>query len=55
MISHDKEGAFGLVVNRQSNLSIDSAIPEFADLELPRMPIYIGGPVQQEYLFFLNL
>ncbi len=46
MVRHDAEGAFGVVINRPSNQSLDEA---FTDL-LGRKPkrhdnIYLGGPV----------
>lgn len=47
MIQHDEEGAFGVVMNRPTNNSIDD-VPELADLieEGREIPIHLGGPVQ---------
>jgi len=54
LISHDENGALGLVVNRRLNATLADAIPEFAETEAGAIPIYEGGPVQQEYLFAIH-
>ncbi len=54
IINHDDEGAFGLVVNRKLEVSLEEVIPEFADSEAGRLPIYQGGPVQPQYLFSIH-
>ena len=55
MIEHNKEGAFGLVVNRRSRLLLADGIE---DLEREQAalstPLYIGGPVQREFLFVVH-
>ena len=54
LISHDENGALGLVVNRRLHATLADAIPEFAETEAGAIPIYEGGPVQQEYLFAIH-
>lgn len=54
MISHDAEGAFGLVVNRKSALTLGEAAPGYRESALAGLPMYVGGPVEQEYLFTLH-
>jgi putative transcriptional regulator len=54
IISHDSEGAFGLVVNRKSDVSLGDAAPKYHDSALAGLPLYIGGPVEQEYLFTIH-
>ncbi len=54
MIEHNDEGAFGLVVNRRSRLTLGDIIPKFREAAARDVPVYVGGPVQQEYLFVLH-
>jgi len=54
IVSHDENGAFGLVVNRKSQLSLGTASPPYKDSPFAGIPLYLGGPVEQEYLFTLH-
>jgi len=66
LVEHNAEGAFGLVLNRPGSASLGEVLPEFADVpdlsaetgihavSLSSLPIYVGGPVQREYLFVLH-
>lgn len=55
IIEHNQEGAFGLVVNRKSRLSLSDVIPELRDSHSAQnSALYIGGPVQQEFLFAVH-
>lgn len=55
MLEHNEEGAFGLVVNRKSHLALCDVLPRFNESNRGvATPIYVGGPVQQEYLFVLH-
>jgi len=54
MVEHNDEGAFGIVVNRRSKLTLADILPGFANTRGQGSPIYVGGPVQQEYLFVLH-
>lgn len=51
---HDAEGAFGLVLNRNSGSSVGETI--VADLPdyLKSCPLFLGGPVQPSALSFLH-
>lgn len=51
LCEHKEEGSFGLVLNRQYNNTIDELIPE---LEGHKLPVYYGGPVQQDTIHFLH-
>lgn len=51
MLEHNAEGAFGLVVNRRSQLRLADVMPDFDNARGREAPLYVGGPVQQEYLF----
>lgn len=52
LIDHTKDGSMGFVLNKKTELTVNSF---FNDLEkLPEMPIYLGGPVSSNRLFFLH-
>jgi putative transcriptional regulator len=49
LCDHSAEGAFGLVVNRLSELSAAEAVQLSPDLEAPNdLPLLIGGPVEPQ-------
>jgi putative transcriptional regulator len=50
---HNEEGAFGLVLNRPVQKALGIAIQGMVPDELAEIPLYLGGPVQPEYLSFL--
>jgi putative transcriptional regulator len=56
LTEHNDEGAFGLVVNRLSSETLGTVLPDAGIEESTafELPIYVGGPVQQEYLFLLH-
>ena len=54
VIHHTEEGAFGLVVNRQSDVTAGEVIEGLEDSVLTDVPVYVGGPVQQNYVFALH-
>lgn len=55
VVNHDESGALGFVVNRPSNSTLGDLFPEeFEDTSGSHIPIFVGGPVQQEYLFLLQ-
>lgn len=54
IIHHNAEGAFGLVVNRKSEVSLGDVLDGVADSPAAALPVYVGGPVQNEYLFVLH-
>jgi putative transcriptional regulator len=53
-LEHNKEGAFGLVVNRRSKLTLADIMPRYNGPRGASTPVYVGGPVQQEYLFVIH-
>ncbi|HET6452281.1 MAG TPA: YqgE/AlgH family protein [Spirochaetia bacterium] len=54
MISHDENGAFGLVVNRPSPFTLGDVVEGMDETPARSIPVFIGGPVQQEILFLLH-
>ena len=54
MISHDDNGAFGLVVNRPSPFTLGDVVEGLDDTPAGSIPVFVGGPVQQEILFLLH-
>ncbi len=52
LVEHDPEGSMGFVLNKKTNLMINDF---FSDLEkLSDIPIYLGGPVSSNRLFFIH-
>jgi putative transcriptional regulator len=55
---HDAEGAFGLVINRPSDLSLGEMLGQLAidlaDRSLAERPVMHGGPVEPERGFVLH-
>ena len=52
LVEHTEQGSMGFVLNKKTDLTVNSF---FKDLEgVPEIPIYIGGPVSANRLFFLH-
>lgn len=51
---HSEEGAFGLVVNRPADVTVDMLLPEHPLLRDVRYPVHRGGPVGLDTLQFLH-
>ena len=54
LISHNEEGAFGIVVNRPSDIRLADVFHELEDQDVGQIAAFIGGPVEQHYLFTLH-
>ncbi len=54
IVEHNEDGAFGLVVNRQSDVRLGNLLAELEDTAAQDVLVQIGGPLQQEYLFVLH-
>lgn len=52
LIEHNDEGSMGFVVNKKSGLVVNDFFPELENL--PEIPIYLGGPVSGDRLFFIH-
>jgi putative transcriptional regulator len=55
VVNHDDTGALGMVINRPSNSTLGDIFPEqFLDHSASHIPLFVGGPVQQEYIFLIQ-
>ena len=54
VISHNEEGAFGLVLNRPAEATLGDLIEELDQTPAGNSSLFIGGPVEQHYLFTLH-
>ncbi len=48
LIEHNDEGAFGVIVNRPSDVPLASALPGWEQLAADPPQVFVGGPVQQD-------
>ncbi|HNQ88702.1 MAG TPA: YqgE/AlgH family protein [Verrucomicrobiota bacterium] len=51
---HDAEGAFGLVLNRDSGNKVGDAVVARLPDALKELPLFVGGPVQPSAMSFLH-
>ena len=51
---HDAEGAFGLVLNRESDTKVGDVLVADLSEEIKGMPLFVGGPVQPAAMSFLH-
>ena len=54
LIEHSTSGAFGVIVNKPTAIDLSALFT--ADFELPNLelPVLLGGPVEQDHLYFLH-
>ncbi len=53
LISHGKDGALGLIINRPTEITIQQVIPDIKEPKNAVPNIYFGGPVNRNNLFVL--
>ena len=51
---HVDEGAYGLVVNKRSDYTIDQLLPDHPVLSKLRFPVHLGGPVSRDTMQILH-
>ncbi len=51
LTEHDDNGSVGFVLNRMSNLEVHNLLEDF---DLEGIPVYLGGPVGLNQLFFIH-
>lgn len=58
MCEHDENGAFGIVINHQTNITLNTFLSDIqlpcANSLKPEQKLFIGGPVQQDHGFILH-
>lgn len=54
MIEHTEEGAFGVVLNRESETTVGEAVPGLAEIAGAEDPVRIGGPVGPDSVVVLG-
>lgn len=54
MLEHNEQGSMGIVLNKQYPfiLTLDEFMPDM--LDAPKIPVFNGGPVNRETIFFLH-
>ncbi len=52
LVEHSKEdGTFGLIINKPVHLKLNEVVKDFPNIDFP---LYLGGPVHPERLFYLH-
>jgi putative transcriptional regulator len=51
---HDREGAFGLILNRATERTVGEALVANLPAGVKDRPLFVGGPVQPQTLSFLH-
>ena len=54
LLAHGPDGAFGLVLNRPSDTSIDEVAPSWSSLTAAPGVLFLGGPVERDSLVALG-
>lgn len=52
LVEHDTKGSMGFVLNKRTNLQVNTLFPELIDS--PSIPVHIGGPISSNHLFFIH-
>ena len=55
LLEHNAEGAFGVVLNRPSDVEVAAALPGWERLAAPPDVVFVGGPVQQDGVVALGV
>jgi len=51
LCDHNEDGSFGFILNKASNSTINELIEDIKNFDLP---VFIGGPVEQDTLHFVH-
>lgn len=51
LTEHGQMGTVGFVMNKPLEINLEQALPEFEGVQ---MPVYYGGPVSEENLYYLH-
>lgn len=52
LVEHTEHGSMGFVLNKKTDLIVNTFFEELNDL--PDIPVYLGGPVSSNRLFFIH-
>jgi putative transcriptional regulator len=52
LIEHNAKGSMGFILNKKTDLWVNDFFDGFENV--PRIPIYLGGPVLSDRLFFIH-
>ena len=52
LIEHNENGSMGFVLNKKTDLWLNDLLDGLD--HLPRIPVYLGGPVSFDRLFFIH-
>lgn len=52
LVEHNTQGSVGFVLNKKTDMIVNTFFPELE--EYPEIPIYLGGPVSANRLFFIH-
>jgi putative transcriptional regulator len=55
LLEHNDEGAFGVVLNRPSDVEVATALPGWERLAAAPDVVFVGGPVQQDGVVALGV
>ena len=51
LAEHNDEGSFGLIINKPVDMHLSDVLHDFPEFDAP---IYLGGPVKTENLYFIH-
>ena len=51
LAEHNEQGSLGFILNKPMHLTLKDVVPNLEDLKLP---VYYGGPVAQNQLFYIH-
>ncbi|MEI6898811.1 MAG: YqgE/AlgH family protein [Bacteroidota bacterium] len=51
LAEHNEEGSFGVIINKPIETKVNDVLQNFPEVD---MPIYLGGPVKTDSLFFIH-
>lgn len=51
LAEHNDEGSFGLIINKPVDMNLSDVLQDFPEFDAP---IYLGGPVKTENLYFIH-
>lgn len=51
LAEHNEEGSFGIIINKPIKTKLNEVLNDFPELDIP---VYLGGPVKTDSLFFIH-